>query len=343
MGRHERVPPSSRPRESCPGGVLTVEEAPETRRRNRAWRWVPACLAVAAAGAAVTAVVRQPAHSTHSAGPAPAPVPVSVAATPSSAAATPAPLAPAEFAPGACVAFPPTSGDRRTTVFLDAGHGGPDPGAVGVRGAEKDLTLMVAMDTANQLRRKGFRVVLSRTSDTSILPLTPGDLDGQVFSTTGKHTDMAGRLRCANLSGAAALVSIHFDSFPDPGVRGATTLYDTERPFAQANRRLATLLQQNIIAALAEAGHPVPDRGIADDTATGGGQITPAGEAYGHLMLLGPASPGWVDEPSGMPGALVEPLFLSNPGDAAMAADPAGRAAVATGISRALEAALTTR
>ncbi|WP_186382922.1 N-acetylmuramoyl-L-alanine amidase family protein, partial [Amycolatopsis rhizosphaerae] len=199
------------------------------------------------------------------------------------------------------------------------------------------------LDAAARLRQNGFRVVLSRITDTSILPLAPADLDGQGFSTTGKHTDMEGRLRCANRSGAAALVSVHFDSYPDSSVRGATTLYNTGRPFAQANQRLATLLQQNILAALAEAGRPVPDRGIGDDTATGGGQITPAGEAYGHLMLLGPASRGWVDEPSGMPGALVEPLFLSNPRDAETAADPAGQAAIATGISRAVEAALTTR
>jgi N-acetylmuramoyl-L-alanine amidase len=40
-------------------------------------------------------------------------------------------LDPTGFSPGACVAFAPTMGDRHTTVFLDAGHGGLDPGAVG--------------------------------------------------------------------------------------------------------------------------------------------------------------------------------------------------------------------
>ncbi len=38
---------------------------------------------------------------------------------------------PAYFEPGACVEYPPTSGDRHLTVFLDAGHGGIDPGGVG--------------------------------------------------------------------------------------------------------------------------------------------------------------------------------------------------------------------
>ncbi len=38
---------------------------------------------------------------------------------------------PADFSPGACEALPPTKGDNGHTVFLDAGHGGIDPGAVG--------------------------------------------------------------------------------------------------------------------------------------------------------------------------------------------------------------------
>ncbi|MBF6558499.1 MAG: hypothetical protein IVW52_20610, partial [Acidimicrobiales bacterium] len=40
-------------------------------------------------------------------------------------------LDPSAFASGACQAFAPTSGDRGLTVFLDAGHGGIDPGGVG--------------------------------------------------------------------------------------------------------------------------------------------------------------------------------------------------------------------
>jgi N-acetylmuramoyl-L-alanine amidase len=37
----------------------------------------------------------------------------------------------ARFAKTACMVYPPTSGDRHLTVFLDAGHGGLDPGSVG--------------------------------------------------------------------------------------------------------------------------------------------------------------------------------------------------------------------
>ena len=44
--------------------------------------------------------------------------------------------------------------------------------------------------------------------------------------------------------------------------------------------------------------------------------LTSQGAAYGHLMILGPALHGWFDNPSQMPGALCEPLFLTDPGEA---------------------------
>jgi N-acetylmuramoyl-L-alanine amidase len=251
------------------------------------------------------------------------------------------------FASGACLALPPTSGDRHRSVFLDAGHGGPDPGASGTTTAgrhveEKVVTLSVALDTAAQLRAEGYRVVLDRTADTSVARLTSADHTGAALSTTGSHADLLARVRCADLSTAAALVSIHFNAFGDRAVRGATTLFDASRPFSAANRRLATLLQRNILAASAGAGRQVPDRGIAEDTTGGGGLITARGNAYGHLVLLGPAQTGYVDHPSTMPGALVEPLFLTSPADADLATTPADQRAIATGITHAVQQFLTT-
>lgn len=252
------------------------------------------------------------------------------------------PLDPTDFADGACVAMSPTSGNRHQTVFIDAGHGGPDPGAAsgtsstGQNIEEKNVTLPVALDAAQQLRAQGYRVVLSRTTDSSVVQLTPGDLNGPLFTTAGEHADLIARVTCANLSGAAALVSIHFDAYPDPSVGGATTLYDTARPFASANQDLATDLQQQILASLAGGGWQVPDRGIASDSTAGGGEITAAGTAYGHLDLLGPVDPGYVEHPTTMPGALVEPLFLTDPTEAAIAVDPTAQQAIATGITTAV-------
>src|ERR1700722_14358773 len=61
------------------------------------------------------------------------------------------------FEAGACMEYPPTAGDRRLTVFLDAGHGGLDPGGVGedengTTVDEADETLPVELDTMALLR-----------------------------------------------------------------------------------------------------------------------------------------------------------------------------------------------
>lgn len=92
-----------------------------------------------------------------------------------------APVAAAGFNPGACVSFAPTSGDRHQTVFLDAGHGGIDPGATGTTGSgatihEADLTLPVVLDTLPLLRAQGFRVVVSRPGATSVARLVADDI-----------------------------------------------------------------------------------------------------------------------------------------------------------------------
>jgi len=107
-------------------------------------------------------------------------------------------LDPSLFTPGSCVAFAPTAGDPHKTVFLDAGHGGPDPGAVGVTSSgktihEADETLPVVLRTATLLRADGYRVVLSRTRASAVARPLPGDMDGKVFTVKGELREIASR------------------------------------------------------------------------------------------------------------------------------------------------------
>lgn len=245
------------------------------------------------------------------------------------------------FAAGACIAYRPLRGDRHRTVFIDPGHGGPDPGAEGTTSAglpveEKDLTLATARDLLALLRDAGYRVVLSRTGDTSVARLSAGDLSAGALTLAGEHRDTAARIACANAAGAAALVSLHFNTFADPAVGGAETLYDSARPFHAANQRLAGLVQQGIVASLRAAGWDIPDRGVIDDAESGTPALTTEAAAYGHLLELGPAAPGWLARPSAMPGVLCEPLFLSDPAEADVAASAAGQQAIALGLARAI-------
>jgi len=57
---------------------------------------------------------------------------------------------------------------RVRTVFLDMGHGGKDPGAIGRISKEKHLTLLLGWKVAVMLKRYGYKVVMSRSRDVQI-------------------------------------------------------------------------------------------------------------------------------------------------------------------------------
>jgi hypothetical protein len=76
---------------------------------------------------------------------------------------------------------------------------------------------------------------------------------------------------------------------------------------------------------------------VTADLGLGGPAFDYADAAYGHLLLLGPAEPGWFTTPSTMPGALTEPLFITDPFEASVASSEVGRTAIAGGIALAVE------
>lgn len=246
---------------------------------------------------------------------------------------------PALFSPGACLAFPPTSGDRHQTVFLDAGHGGVDPGAVGstqtgVTIEESVINLSVELDTMALLRADGYRVVVSRTQNTTVTRLTPADIDGAVLTAQGVFNDVAARDICANMAGASVLAGIYMDA-GSPGEAGCITGYDADRPFSADNLRLATLLQSDVLGAMNARGWDIPDEGVQSDAGLGSA-LTAAAENYGHLLLLGPAKAGYFATPSQMPGALIEPLFLTDPFEGSIAAGAQGQHVIAGAIAQAI-------
>jgi N-acetylmuramoyl-L-alanine amidase len=247
-----------------------------------------------------------------------------------------------DFEPGACVEFAPTSGDRHLTVFLDAGHGGIDPGGVGETETgqtiyEADETLPVELDTAKLLEAKGFTVVVSRTGATTVSRPQTDDVSGGLFTAQGVHDDVAARDVCANMAKADVLVGIYFDAGGSSYNAGAVTGYDTARPFSAQNLELATLVQNDVLWAMNAQGWGIPNLGVADDSELGGPALTTSAADYGHLLLLGPADPGWFSTPSQMPGALIEPLFITDPYEGSIAASPSGQAVIADGLARAVE------
>ena len=263
------------------------------------------------------------------------------------ASATGVSLDPSYFADGACEAFSPTAGDRDITVFLDAGHGGPDPGGVGTTEdgtnvTEGALNLPTALDTMALLRADGFRVVVSRTRDSSVLRLHPADLDGDELTILGSHDDVAARDVCANLAGADLLIGLYLNA-GSPGESGAVTTYDPDRRFSAASERLADLVQGDVLNSLNSHGWQIPNDGVLTDgglgsaVAAAGSSLAAKAQDYNHILLIGPAEKGYFSTPSTMPGVVTEPLFLSDPFEASVAASSAGQHAVAAGVAQAVQ------
>jgi len=244
------------------------------------------------------------------------------------------------IATDACMSFAPRGAGRGKTVFIDAGHGGVDPGVVGSAGGsnvlEKDVALAVSTRATSMLTADGYRVVVSRVSDASVARLTAADTVSGALTADAVHRDLLARAACADAAAASALVSIHFDAFDDPSVGGTETFYDSARPFAAKSRALAMSLQAALVSALGTA-----DRGVWTDEELVAPTLTPSGASYGHFIELGPASQGWVDKPSQMPGALIEPLFLTKVDEARYAASASGQQRIASALRAGLETYLT--
>ena len=150
-----------------------------------------------------------------------------------------APLSAPDARPPAVAAAPvapaPTAlPRRRPRVVLDPGHGGKDPGAVGVGGvAEKDVTLAVARRLRSRLAAAGFDVVLTRAADVFV--------------------PLSARTARANAERADLFVSIHANASENVQLRGAETYY-LNNTDDHATLRLAAM--ENSPAAAGDASVP---------------------------------------------------------------------------------------
>lgn len=120
-------------------------------------------------------------------------------------------------------------------VAIDPGHGGFDPGKVGISGSlEKDINLAISFKVRKKLEKKGVQVVMTRTTDDAIC--NPEDRNK-------KMTDMRNRVEIINASNAAIAVSIHQNSFTDNSSKGAQVFYYTG---SKEGEKLAKILQNQI-------------------------------------------------------------------------------------------------
>ena len=124
-----------------------------------------------------------------------------------------------------------------TVIFLDAGHGGTDPGAMANGVQESLVNLSVTLQAAALLEDAGYQVRLTRTDET--------------------YLTLKERVRLANEGKASIFVSIHSNSATSASVYGITTYYCTGSSGGK-------VLARTVHAALLDAagGH---DRGVDDN------------------------------------------------------------------------------
>lgn len=102
-------------------------------------------------------------------------------------------------------------------VVLDAGHGGDDPGKVGINDAkEKDVNLAITLLVKEYLEAADVKVVLTRETDAGLY---------DAGAENKKVQDMKSRVDIFETAGAMLAVSIHQNSYPEEYVHGAQVFY----------------------------------------------------------------------------------------------------------------------
>ncbi len=126
----------------------------------------------------------------------------------------------------------------KKVIVLDAGHGGEDPGAIGVSGVyEKDLNLQITKEIGRILSDCGYAVVYTRTTDKLLY-----NEDENIYGFR-KSYDLKNRCRIAAEYENSIFVSIHMNSYKNEKYQGSQIYYSTNN---SESLKLATTIQDNI-------------------------------------------------------------------------------------------------
>nr|WP_294660707.1 N-acetylmuramoyl-L-alanine amidase [uncultured Blautia sp.] len=124
---------------------------------------------------------------------------------------------------------------KKNVIVLDPGHGGSDPGMIGVDGLEeKGINLSVSLLLKEKLEEKGYTVMLTRESDQGLY-----DDSAQ----NKKAQDMQRRIALIDETAPVLTVSIHQNSYHDPMVKGPQVFYYET---SSEGKELAADLQESL-------------------------------------------------------------------------------------------------
>lgn len=169
------------------------------------------------------------------------------------------------------------AGSAPLCIVVDAGHGGDDPGKIGINDVlEKDINLQIALKLQKLLEQNNIKVVMTRDTDQGLYS------DG---ATNKKAEDMQTRCKIIEDSDALFTVSIHQNSYTSPEIQGAQVFYYGQ---SETGKKLAETLQSALIKQVDPDNH----------------REAKANESY-YLLKKTPT-----------PTVIVECGFLSNPAEA---------------------------
>ncbi len=218
----------------------------------------------------------------------------------------------------------------RRTIVVDAGHGGRDPGAIGVTGVrEKDVVLDAALQLRAALESRGrYRVALTRDAD--------------------RYVPLEDRVSFARAQNADLFISVHADSHANEDACGASVYTLSERG---ANRAQGMMAAQNWDIDIGAA----PRQGVVGDILVDLAQRETTNRsaqfAQTVIPLLGQVSPLLTNSHRNagffvllapdVPAVLIETGFLSNVADERRLADPRARQDLAEAMAGAVDAYFT--
>lgn len=125
--------------------------------------------------------------------------------------------------------------NQKKVIVVDCGHGGSDPGMIGVDGLkEKDFNLAIGLKVKEALEKRDFQVVMTRDTDTGLY---------EEASKNKKAQDMQKRILLIQEVRPVLTVSIHQNSYEDSGVKGPQVFYYRD---STQGEKLAKILQEKL-------------------------------------------------------------------------------------------------
>jgi N-acetylmuramoyl-L-alanine amidase len=212
----------------------------------------------------------------------------------------------------------------KKVVVIDAGHGGHDPGAHGASGLEKDINLAAALALKARLEGTGrYKVVMTRDADV--------------------YVPLEDRVRVAQRADADLFISLHSDSGPDAGLRGASVYTLSDKAFARATRFVKPddwFMKASLTAdpGVSDILFDLTQRATKNRSALFAESLV--GKLDGHAPLLRRShrSAGFmVLLAPDVPAVLLEMGFISNPADEQRLRDPGERAQLVDAVAASID------